>query len=179
MADRVYVPGGEMSKLYHKQLSVVDETADVELWKKKISVFEWDADGKTYPHRLAGKTNVNSEKKMILFYVSISSVYTYGEGIIDKLRKVMDTFAESSDRILVRWVADAGFGDGMRSICPSLMDGYMEIVDAFTKSQLGEYIVDDGSDLINGCDAYYGSGGYFLNQCVIRGIPAMVWNIEM
>ena len=178
-ADRVYVPGEEMSKLYHKQLSVVDETADVELWKKKISVFEWDADGKTYPHRLAGKTNVTSEKKMILFYVSISSVYTYGEGIIDKLRKVMDTFAESSDGTLVRWVADAGFGDGMRSICPSLMDRYMGIVDDFTKRQLGEYIVDDGSDLINGCDAYYGSGGYFLNQCVIRGIPAMVWNIEM
>jgi hypothetical protein len=168
-----------MRKLYLKQLSVVDETVDIDHWDKKIYVFNWDDDGKTYPHRAPDKTNVTSEKKVILFYVSVSSVYTYGERAIDKLHQVMDVFAESSDKITVRWVVDPKFDDDMNSVCSSLKDRYLEIVDVFLKRQLGEYIVDAGSDLFTGCDAYYGSGGYYLNQCVNRGLPTMIWNPEI
>ena len=170
MADRVYVPDEDMRKLYLKQLSAVDESTDIDYWDKKISVFEWNAEDKTVDI---------SEKKVILFYVSVSSVYTYGENAIEKLHQVMDIFTESSDKITVRWVVDSKFDDDMNSVCSSLKGRYLEIVDAFLKMELGEYIVDAGSDLFKGCNAYYGSGGYYLNQCVNRGLPAMIWNPEL
>ena len=170
MADRVYVPDEDMRKLYLKQLSAVDESTDIDYWDKKISVFEWNAEDKTVDI---------SEKKVILFYVSVSSVYTYGENAIEKLHQVMDIFTESSDKITVRWVADAKFADDITSVCPSLKDRYLDMVDGFLERQLGEYIVDAGSDLFKGCNAYYGSGGYYLNQCVNRGLPAMIWNPEL
>ena len=106
-------------------------------------------------------------------------MYTYGENAIEKLHQVMDIFTESSDKITVRWVADAKFADDITSICPSLKDRYLDMVDGFLERQLGEYIVDAGSDLFMGCNAYYGSGGYYLNQCVNRGLPAMIWNPEL
>ena len=170
MADRVYVPNEDMRRLYLKQLSSVDKATNIDYWDKKISVFKWNA---------KNKTGEPSDKKVILFYVSISSMYTCGERIIDKLHQVMDVFAENSEKITVRWIADAKFDDYMNSICPSLRDVYKDIVDIFLKRQLGEYFADAGSDLFKGCNAFYGSGGYYLNQCVNRGLPVMIWNPEL
>lgn len=170
LADRIYVPDEDMRKLYLKQLSDIDETTDIDHWDKKISVFDWITEDKTVE---------SSEKKVILFYVSVSSMYTYGERAIDKLHHVMNVFADNIDKITVRWVVDAKFDDDMTLVCSSLKDRYLEIVDSFLERQLGEYIVDDGSNLFKGCNAYYGSGGYYLNQCVNRGLPVMIWNPEL
>ena len=167
-ADKVYTEKAEMRSLYLEILSGIDCGAEKSYWEEKIRVFESEA-GK-------GQQKRNGKK---LFYTSLSVFYGNTEKAFLKLKKVVKIFAENKEHLYIRWVSDRNFENDMERICPDSVGKYSEIKDYFDEEKLGERITSENAEVCEDCDAYYGSGGYFMNICNRKNIPVMLWDIEV
>ena len=159
-----------MKKLYIRFLKETDPDFSEEFLESKITVRSdlYDENNKE-----------KSDKKKLFFYVSLSSVYINGEATVKKLRYVIDTFKSEKEKIAVRWVIDGEFDSELKRLCPGIYDEYNRVVSEYKSEGIGEYLEYDGRHLIDDCDAFYGCGGYYMNLCVLRGMPVMVWNVDL
>ena len=174
MSDEVCVPNDDMKALYIRILMENIPGKSAEYWGQKIRILETDS-----PSSCPAITTACLKKKL-LFYTSFSCFYTNGEKAVSKLRNVIDTFAESRDSLHITWIVDGRFEEDMKRLSPELLGDYSKAVEAFAKQELGEYIIATAADSdIYSCDAYYGSGGYWLNKCILRKKPAMIWDVNI
>lgn len=174
MCDTVYVPNEAFRELYVSTLLQVDDSISVGYWENKIRILQLEEQTSDEREIIA------DGRKTILFYTSFSGFYTYREKAIDKLKSVIEIFLQNRDYICVSWIVDNDFEQNMREKCYDIWHEFSEVVDLFSSKENGRYLsAENHGDLIKNCDAYYGSGGYYLNSCVIKGIPTMLWNIEV
>ena len=170
MSNTVYLENESKRKFYIEILTDSIQGVEREYWENKLNILcvdEKKEDG--------GK----SLNKKILLYTSTSTFYTYGYKAVDKLKRVLEIFAENKEKIKARWIMDHDQEEDIKRLCASIWDNYMDIKALFEKRELGEIIVDADEKDCDGCDAYYGSGGFFMNICLNKGLPVMVWDIEV
>ena len=179
MSDMVLVPDEEVKNLYLDILMNECNSVDPGYWENKIAAVSDMSESKWQKNAAQDTASILSDRKYILFYVSFSSFYTHRENVLKKLETVIGIFADNKDRIRVKWISDASFEEDMKKICPELFESFLKIVAIFREKDLGEYITSGDADFCKGCSAYYGSGGFFLNECVNKSIPSMIWNADV
>ena len=176
MSDFIYLKDEKWKKLYLELLSETDRTIAKEYWEEKIRIYKGLRDDSELQRN---ETSLKAKEKNLIFYTSASVFYVYGEKAVRKLEKVIDTFNENREQLRIYWITDRTFEDNLKRICGNMYEDYKKIKNKFIDSDIGTFFIAEEGNLPEKADAYYGSGGYFMNIFVGKGIPIMLWDVNI
>ena len=141
------------------------------------------------------------DKPVIMYYTSVSPMFTDGEKMIKKIRDVLRVFEENREEVTVLWHQDPWMKRYLPTDRPALWTQYQEIVDGFRAAGYG--ILDDTTEgdeayfeeiqktypgpgptpgeqrAMDFCSAYYGDGGYLANCFRNLGKPVMIQAMDI
>ncbi len=127
---------------------------------------EWDEKRK--------KTD-GGEKKAIIYYVSVSVIFSNEDIILKKIKSTLRIFDENKEEILAIWKIDPQI-EALDGIRPALYGEIRDIIQQ--KKEEGNMIIDDRPDDENEltvyADAYYGDGGYMGHLMSVAKKPVMI-----
>ena len=157
VCDRIMLHSDEMRERYIEVLSSWSGDEYRNVWERKIEVLRRDP---------SDTLHKSGRLRRVMFYVGLSYFAEHGEGAIDKLRQVFDTFNDNRDRIDVAYVTQEGLMDNLKNLFPELYDMY--IAGGFPK----------GSDDVDtdDCDAYYGEASLYATGFVNAKKPVMIYS---
>ena len=145
-----------------------DAVSTNEAWKKVPQ--EWvqmlqKADGK--------------RKKLILYHISASTFEQNGEKLLEKIKRVAETFAENKSDVVALWYLEPWETDVIKSHKPMLWGEYQVLVQHIQTEGCGVYNdTMDAKDIVEICDAYYGDTGSVAQLCRMKGMPVMIQDVE-
>lgn len=120
-----------------------------------------------------------SYKKIVLFTISISSVLQYEDRLIEKLRKVLDTFSENQGEIALVWQHNPLIESTLETLNMPLFKEFHDIVEQFKKGNYGIYDESHNTDrAVALSDAYYGDTCRMVQICRMAGKPVMIMKVE-
>lgn len=165
LADKILLPNQEMKELYSSILSEECKISS-EKWQEKIEV-------------LSLATRENAERKRdILFYVSISDILKGEEKAISWINEAIEIFESNCKQNRVYWYIDPTTMKTLHEANEKLASDVEGLIARFADNKNFEILVDKNrrEAVLDRIGGFYGSGGYLLNQCVIRKIPVMLRN---
>ena len=118
-------------------------------------------------------------RKVILYNTSVTDVTNRPEQFLVKLRDVIDTFRENKG-VVLWWRPHPLLESTIRSLCPQILDRFLELREAYRKEGLGIY--DDTSDMhrsIAYSDAFYGDGSSMAILYRMTGKSVLVQNYNI
>lgn len=129
--------------------------------------------------RVIEKTD-GTRKKVILYNVSLPSLFEYKEKLLDKMECVFKTFREHQDEVALLWRPHPLFEAMIKSKMPEIGERYRQMVDCYQDKGGGIY--DDSPDLhraIAVSDGYYGDGSSLVELFQAVGKPVMLQNVNL
>lgn len=167
-ADKVVVQSEDMRQIY---INVLTEEAGEETrkhWEEKIlglgspkmdkALNTSKADVEVPDEWLQVIQKADGSWKKIIFYnISLGALLNYGEKMIDKIERVLDTFKENKEEVALLWRPHPLYKSTLEAMRPEYSDRYQAIVDKYREEGWGIY--DDTPDMNRAVvlsDAYYG-----------------------
>lgn len=145
-----------------------EETKDI--WEEKIVIREFSKDENT----------VSSQKKIMLYYTSSSTILEHGKKYIEKINKNLEIFKDNSKSISVFWQLDKGDMGILRECDESL---YNEIISIRKNAEAEGIVYADGGmpseALVDRCCAYYGDPSHIAKDFCMKKKPVMISNVEV
>lgn len=193
-ADVTYVQSGNMREVYIQKLIEFAGEDTRAVWKKKIAVAEnteaGNTDGKAKEKNKilsAGDTcqQRQSEKacrKKIAFFVQVGLTIQYKEEMLKKLESVLEIFKDSQEKVELIWVGDKEHDAFLRDYDNEFAKKYDAISENFQKEGWGIYLdrADASvSELVQMCDAYYGSASHIALEFEVKKKPVMIMDVEV
>lgn len=188
-ADKVIVQSENMRKLYVEKLTEFAGEDTRTIWEQKVvglgspkidvqsgqdrveSVLP-DA-WRSYVERADG-----SRKRVVLYYVGLSSFQQYGEQALEKMRSVFDIISRNSANIVLVWKPQALIKPTLERSNPMLYREYCLLEEEFKKMNCG--ILDEALEdevAVAACDAYYGDSSAMVQMCRNMGKPIMLQDV--
>lgn len=118
-------------------------------------------------------------KKVFFYNTSIDALLKHSDKMLDKIRRVLDTFRENQEVVLL-WRPHPLNETTVQAMRPKLLEEYRKIIDKYRQEDWGIY--DDTSDLhraIAISDAYYGDMSSVVALYQKTGKPIMIQNAEI
>lgn len=116
-----------------------------------------------------------SDKKVILYYNSLSAFQQYGEKMLKKIVEVFATFKEHQEDVIMLWRPDPLIAIVVKNTQPEIWKEYRKIRKQFWAEGWGIY--DDSADVemaVAVCDGYYGDTGSVAQMCRVWEKPVMI-----
>jgi hypothetical protein len=189
-ANRVIVQSENWKKAYVELLSRYTTETDKGFWENRIEVSKspklvkvanMKAEDFEIPEEWQQLIGTGDNKKKVIFYnVSVSTLINAREKEIDKIKRVLDTFKENRDKVVLLWRPHPLAQTTLTSMVPQLLQPYNEIVDNYRKEGWGIY--DDTPDVdraIAVSDAYYGDPSSLVTMYKETGKPIMIQNCDV
>ena len=176
-ADMVCVPNENIKAAYMKILSENPTPYTMDEWNERIFVLpqEEGMDGD-----LSGAAvGQQIDKKKLIFYVSVSDIYCYGEDAINWIKKAVDTFKSEEDTMDIVWIKENEFEDNLKSVRGDMYDAFINLQKSFRDNGWQIVSFENVKELLKDADAFYGSPGYIMNLCVREHLPVMVRDINI
>lgn len=194
-ADEVIVQSEQMRQQYIECMTKFagDDTRDI--WETKIKGYGTPLDDVQLCMEANKESDIDilpekwrdiihkkdgSIKKIVLYNTSVAGLMQYGQKMLDKMRKVLDTFHDSQSEIALIWRPHPLLKSAIISTMPELLDEYIGLVGQYCEAGWGIY--DDTPDLdrtIELCDAYYGDADGVAHKCETLGKLVMLQNVEI
>ena len=114
-----------------------------------------------------------SFKKIIVFYISGSMVFSFGKGTLDKMREVLYKLTDNED-LFVWWFMDPYAREILKRYDKEAWVAFRRLRDDFAGSGLG--LLDESRDdslIRNIADMMYGDAGELMNYIREKGRPVM------
>ena len=168
-SDIVYVRTKHRKEAYVDYLTRWAGEATRPVWEEKL----WIA-----PHREKEGASLNTGKKSILYYTSISAMLEYKERMLEKMREVFETFSENQDRISLVWRPDPLIEQTLPKCYPGLWEKYQELRQQFLQDAVGT--LDEGSGgeaSVVSASAFYGDPCPLVQRFRERGLPVMLEDV--
>ncbi len=190
-ADQVFVQSERMKEVYVEKLIEFAGEATREVWERKIVDIGsplMDYRNKTvvgnlrYPsewNRVIQKPD-GSKKKVILYYISMSSLVQYKIKMVEKVRRVFKCLFENKADIVFIWKEDPMIDLNKKLIEKNIYTQYKTLQNEIISQQniiYTERMCDD--ILTNICDAYYGMPSAIGNKFHILHKPVMLCDVEI
>lgn len=185
-ADRVIVQSENMKRLYVEKLTEFAGEDTRAVWEEKILGIGSpkldlqsapQTDEKAIPEQwypFVKKTD-GSYRKVVLYYISISSFIQYREQMLAKMRETFCVFAENREEIVVIWKPDSQIKPTLEQPEPELYRQYCLLEQEFSERKLGILSEEEADELlISSCDAYYGDASLLAQRCRNAGKPVML-----
>lgn len=189
-ADEVIVQSENMKKCYVEALVKIAGNDTRKIWEKKIKgtgspklqkAAEVKNQHYVYPEDWIKKTtNKEGKRKKVIFYNTSIQALLDNEGMIEKMRRVMEIFKNKSDEAVLLWRPHPLLEATVSAMRPDLWEKYSEVIKDFQSDDIGIY--DDSADLyraISIADAYYGDKSSVVHLFVTAGIPVMIQNADI
>lgn len=119
-------------------------------------------------------------KKMILYNTSVGTLLHNDEKMIEKMKRVFETFKEQREEVALLWRPHPLIASTIRTMRPELRAAYEKLVEAYRTEGWGIY--DDSADLDRAVvlsDAYYGDASSVVRVYQETGKPIMIQNVEI
>ena len=121
-----------------------------------------------------------TKRKTVLYNISLSAMLQHSDKMLDKIRRVLQTFYENREDIALLWRPHPLYLQTIESMQPELRDGYLQIVNRYREEKWGIY--DESAELDRAlvvADAYYGDQSSLVALCKEIKIPIMLEDIEV
>ncbi len=193
-SDVTYVQSENMREVYIQKLIEFAGEDTRAVWEKKIAVAEnieaGNTDGKAKEKNKilsAGDTcqYQQSEKlcrKKMAFFVQVGLTIQYKEKMLKKLESVLKIFKGSQEKVALVWVGDKEHDVYLRDYDSEFAKKYDAIRENFQKEGWGIYLdrADASvSELVEMCDAYYGSASHIALEFEVKKKPVMIMDVEV
>jgi len=186
-SDRILLGSDKMKQVYIKKLVELTGEPTREYWNQKIVLAEnydlldkeWQTDEAPGDWGLfAGDTG---DKKIILYYISISMLLLRGERAIEKMKKSLDLFAESDDSIVAVVMPQNAILDHLERLDDGLWKKYEEIANGIGVIWKNCIYDPEGTSekYIDRFDAFYGDPGVIARKFVLKKKPVMIQNYDI
>ncbi|MCM1244674.1 MAG: LicD family protein [Roseburia sp.] len=190
-ADTVIVQSEQMKEVYVELLTEFAGEETKEMWENKILGLgspEHDKKRKDLSAETASKELPEdwsqkiwrpdgSRKKIILYYVSASLLFSDGDLVTSKMKEVFDLFEGKQDELVMWWRPDPKAREILRKTKPGVWQKYRQLLEEYKNAGWG--ICDDSTELeraVRFCDAYYGDGSRIANMCRVQKKFIMLQN---
>lgn len=121
-----------------------------------------------------------ANKKVMLFSDDLDMVARYGQKAIDKLRRVLHTFYEASDKLVVWWKPQNKLEERIAGLPEELASQYVEIVNDFINEERGIFdATGERYQAVWRCDAYYGAWTEWVMSVKHEKKPIMIMNYDV
>lgn len=163
-----------------------EETRDI--WEEKIIVSDYVMNEDAVDIDRSTKAEGSNTKKVILYYVGRGQILADPEKEIEKIKKNLEIFEKSKDKITVRLFVEYGLVDSVKKYDEKYVGALLEVIDAYKSSVYCEVImsekpidINDGyvHDLVAATDAFYGDSGILMHLFDRTNKPVMQQNINI
>ena len=190
-ADVVVVQSENMKQLYVEKLTEFAGEETREIWEGKIrgigspvedvecvssdTLKELRTEWSSYLQKADG-----SSKKVVLFYIGVSSFIQYKEKALDKINDVFRIFEENKEDVVMLWKPQTIIKDTLKQLEPELYKEYVLLEQKFNEQKLGIYcdLLEDNW-AAEFCDAYYGDASPLAQLCRDKGKPVMLADVTI
>ncbi len=150
--------------------SIAPDREEIGLYEDEVPVSWWK-----YLCNEAGEG-----KKVLLYHVNPGVIVEYGARYFEKMERVFEIFAESTDKISIFWQVGANTPGILEAKYPELFEGFGRMYARFCELDLGIYEEgDDYRKAVAVADAYFGDRDAIMYQVRKLGKPVMIQNIEI
>jgi hypothetical protein len=119
-------------------------------------------------------------KKVILYYISMSFILQYKEQALDKISRAFDTFSDAGDDILAVVEPQEAVLTQLNDIDESLASRFSELL---AEAKGASNIIVDRNGVavshVDKCAAFYGDRGAIQKRFAETGIPVMIQNVDV
>ena len=189
-ADEVIVQSENMRQLYIEKLVEFAGEDTRTVWEEKIkgvglpiSDFNNISQKKMKEEMLGNLGNIvkksdGTNKKIVVYYIGLSSILEYKQQAIDKIKNVIDTFNENRADILLIIKQHSLIGAALRELAPEIYAEYTRVIE-LCKSADWIITADDYDDeqLAAVSDAYYGDTSKLAQEFRNYGKPVMIQKV--
>ena len=170
-ADRILLGTEWMKTIYKRALMDLCGKDTEEIWEDRIEVS---------PEILTDDVKEASGMKSIFYYTDVCPFLAEPEKAIDKLKRNLEIFKESSGDIRLIWHPFNGIDEYMQKKAPDTYEIYKGLVDEFKNEGWGVYDErEDGDAVMDECAAYYGDPSPYVFHAQITGKPVMIADINI
>ncbi|MBO4953364.1 MAG: LicD family protein [Lachnospiraceae bacterium] len=121
-----------------------------------------------------------SRKKIILYGTNVATLMQHGGATIDKIRRSLKIFEESTEDVVLLWRPHPLFVQAVEKACPERIEEYRSIVRNYQEQTWGIYDNTQDSDCaVYVCDAYYGDSDSLAHKCEVLKKPVMIENVDI
>lgn len=187
-ADTVYVRSDKTREGYIETLVnwAGEETRDI--WEKKIvvntlpfvdvekrKIYEIPKAWEPYILKPDGK-----RKKVVMFSNGTSTLLEHGYEMIDKIRRVLDTFRAVKDDVVLVWRPHPMLREALIGEAPEVWEAFSELVREYQDENWGILDLGENLDTVVGIsDAYYGDTGSIPQKFSELKKPVMLLAVEV
>lgn len=121
-----------------------------------------------------------SRRKIMLYNTGIAAFLAQRDKMLDKIERVLESFYERREEIILWWRPHPLIRATIESISPQLLERYSIIVDQYIKEGWGIY--DDTPDMdraLVASDAYYGDSSSLVSLYQELKKPVMIQNVDV
>lgn len=184
-ADETIVQSEAARQAYIKVLEQEDGVRDRTYWEKHIlglgspkieKVRNTGRDEAALPEEWR---RIIRGKKVVLYNTSVTEVLHQTSLFLEKIRDTLEAFRRN-EKAALWWRPHPLLEATIQSMRPALLDGYLQIVEAYKKEGWGIY--DDTGDMhraIAWSDAFYGDGSSVAILYGMTGKPVLVQNYSV
>jgi len=187
-ADKVIVQSEAMRELYVEKLTEFAGEKTREIWEQKV--LGLGSPKEDYVNFHGGSVTVPVEwlkhiektdgscKKVVLYYVGISSFVQYGHQIICKMEDVFAEFAKQQEEVVILWKLQDLVKSTLQQSDIQLYREVLALETKFQEMELGILAGEESDELlVSVCNAYYGDASSLVQKCRSAGIPVMIQKV--
>ncbi len=186
-ADRVILKTQRMKDFYMRKLIEMSGEETRNYWDQKLTVKEFetpDVTSKTTADEirwtdLFGK---RSDKKIVVYYITISSLLKGGIKAIDKIRNSLRIFEDNSDKVAVVLLPQDLIDKKLAEFDAGLWQEYQGIIEDINAGKYINCVLDKEGmslDFLHKWNGLYGDTGAIPRKCVEAKVPVMIQNLEV
>ena len=201
-ADRVVVRGKALRDFYVESLIEMTGADTASFWNQKVVELESVVNGlgnegntQTSPDVSDGGRCTDGEedrwsaflgkyagRKVIIYHITLGFLLRDRDRSIDKIIRSFKIFADAGDRVVAVIVPQIQVITELPEIDGELWEKYQELVGKLEQGNISNCIYDPNGFSLEYMDkwaGYYGDAAPLVRECVNRGIPVMIENIDV
>ncbi len=201
-ADRVVVRGKALRDFYVESLIEMTGADTASFWNQKVVELESAVNGlgneentQTSPGVSDGGRCTDGEedrwpaflgkyagRKVIIYHITLGFLLRDRDRSIDKIIRSFKIFADAGDRVVAVIVPQTQVITELPEIDGELWEKYQELVGKLEQGNISNCIYDPNGFSLEYMDkwaGYYGDAAPLVRECVNRGIPVMIENIDV
>ena len=171
-ADRIFVQSDGVREVFIELLRDLEPSQEYIRAEEKIASCEclrntWKTKVETPPEWQSMLSDDDGKKKKILLYhLSASVIFQYGEEIVNKSRALFTWMREKYTEYVILWLVDRNTKEAVRRGNPSGWMSFQKLTEEFQQQSWGIYETGENEQIACAiCDAYYGDVSLYFTRC--------------
>lgn len=187
-SDVVILQSENMKQLYVEKLTEFAGEKTREIWEQKV--LGLGSPKEDYVNSHGGSMSAPAEwrkhiekadgscKKVVLYYVGISSFAQYGHQFICKMEEVFAEFAKQQEEVVILWKMQDLVKSTLQQLDMQLYHEVLELERRFQEMAYGILAGEESDELlVSVCNAYYGDTSSLVPKCRSAGKLVMLQKV--